>query len=72
MKSISGTFGGDKIDYSDYLVDLGYRLVDDEIKWDIVGGYRLVNFSIDIESDQDMIKAVTHLQGAFVGISVSY
>jgi len=72
MNAISANFSGDEVDYSDYTVDLGYRLSDKEIKWDIVGGYRLVNFSIDIEDGSDMVKAITHLQGPFVGVSVTY
>jgi hypothetical protein len=60
------------VDYSDYTVDVGYRLSDGELKCDIIGGYRLVNFSIDIESGEEMIKAVTQLQGPFIGFSLSY
>ena len=72
INAISATFSGDEVDYSDYTVDLGYRLSDKVAKWDIVGGYRLVNFSIDIEDGSDMVKAITHLQGPFIGISVTY
>jgi hypothetical protein len=68
----NGFLYGDEVEYSDYTIDLGYRLSDKEIKWDIVGGYRLVNFSIDIEDGNDMVKAITHLQGPFIGISITY
>jgi hypothetical protein len=72
LNAISATFSGVAVDYSDYTLDLGYRLSDKDIKWDIVGGYRLVNFSIDIQNGQNMIEAITKLQGPFVGVSVSY
>ena len=72
VNAISATFSGVEVDYSDYTVNLGYRLSDKIVKWDIVGGYRLVNFSIDIETGQTMIKAITHLKGPFIGVSVSY
>jgi hypothetical protein len=72
VNAISATFSGVEVDYSDYTVNLGYRLSDKIIKWDIVGGYRLVNFSIDIETGQTMSKAITHLKGPFIGVSVSY
>ncbi|MCG6936428.1 MAG: hypothetical protein LJE73_11090 [Proteobacteria bacterium] len=72
INAISTTFSGVAVDYSDYTVDLGYRLSNKDVKWDIVGGYRLVNFSIDIQNGQNMIEAITKLQGPFVGVSISY
>ena len=72
LNSISATFSDVEVDYSDYTLDIGYRLSDKEVKWDILGGYRLVNFSIDIEDGQNPIKAVTHLQGPFIGVSATY
>lgn len=72
LNAISATFSGVEVDYSDYMLNLGYRLSDKEVKWDLVGGYRLVNFSIDIEDGQDIIKATTQLEGPFVGVSVTY
>ena len=72
FNAISASFTGVEVGYSDYTIDFGYRLSDKEIKWDLVGGYRLVNFSIDIEDGQNMYKAITHLQGPFIGVSVSY
>jgi hypothetical protein len=72
LNGISATFSGTKIDYSDYTVDLGYRLSDDTVKWDVIGGYRLVNFTISMEDQGENIKAVTQLQGPFVGLSISY
>jgi hypothetical protein len=72
VNAISATFTGVEVNYSDYTVDLGYRLSDKTVKWDIVGGYRLVNFSIDIEDGENLIQAITHLQGPFVGLSATY
>jgi hypothetical protein len=72
INAISATFSGVEVDYSDYTVNFGYRLFDKVVKWDIVGGYRLVNFSIDIETEQKTIEAVTRLKGPFIGVSVSY
>ena len=50
----------------------GYRLSDKDVKWDIIWGYRLVNFSIDLESGQNVYKATTKLDGPFIGVSVTY
>ena len=72
FNAISATFTGVEVDYSDYTVELGYRLSDKAIKWDVVGGYRLVNFSIDIEDSSELIKADTKLQGPFIGLSMTY
>jgi len=72
INAISATFTGVEVDYSDYTVDLGYSLSEKEIKWNLVGGYRLVNFSIDLENGQDTVAANVKLQGPFIGVSATY
>lgn len=72
VNGISASFEGVQVDYSDYTVELGYRLSDKDVKWDIIWGYRLVNFSIDLESGQNVYKATTKLDGPFIGVSVTY
>ena len=47
LNGVSATFDGAKVNYSDYKVTLGYRIVDHKVKCDIVGGYRMINFKID-------------------------
>lgn len=72
INGISGTFDGANVNYSDYKIDLGYRVIQKKVKCDIVGGYRLVNFAIDIESGQDVVAAAVSLEGPFLGVNVSY
>jgi len=72
LNGISATFSGVEVDYSDYKVDLGYRVIDKAFKMDLVGGYRLVNFAIDIENGPDIVKASVALQGPFLGLNFIY
>lgn len=72
LNGISANFSGVEVDYSDYKLDLGYRVIDKNFKFDIVGGYRLVNFAIDIENGQDIVKASVSLEGPFLGVNVVY
>lgn len=72
MNGISATFDGVEVDYSQYTVDMGYRLKDGTVKLDIVGGYRLVNFAIDIEQEQNIVKAAVALEGPFLGVNLAY
>lgn len=72
INGISGTFAGAKVDYSDFKIDLGYRVIDKKVKCDIVGGYRMVNFAIDIENGPDIVAADVTLDGPFLGMAFSY
>lgn len=72
LNGISATFEGTKVDYSDYQVELGYRVVDKGISFDIVGGYRMVNFDIDIAYGTDEVSADVRLAGPFIGVNVAY
>jgi hypothetical protein len=51
LNGISADFDGASVVYSDYKVDVGYRVVDEAVKLDIVGGYRQVNFALDLGYD---------------------
>ncbi|TYK67085.1 hypothetical protein [Colwellia echini] len=72
LNGINAAFSGVDVDYSDYRVDLGYRVSDAEIKIDIIGGYRLINFALDIEDGEDKAATDISLSGPFLGITVTY
>lgn len=72
INGISGVFDGVDVTYSDYKVDIGYRVIDKKVKLDIMGGYRLVNFAVDLEYDGNKTAADVSLQGPFLGISATY
>lgn len=72
INGISATFEGVKVDYSDYTVDLGYRVIDDKVKCDLIGGYRMVNFAIDIEYGADVVATDVTMEGPFLGVNLSY
>ncbi|VGO12471.1 hypothetical protein PDESU_01024 [Pontiella desulfatans] len=72
LNGLSLDVDGANIVYSDYKVDLGYRLVDRRFKLDLVGGYRLVNFAVDLQGTTSEIAADVSLEGPFVGISAIY
>ena len=72
VNAISATFTGVHVNYSDYNLQLGYRLSDDDIKWDVVGGYRRVNFSIDLEFERDVVQADTSMTGPYVGVTMTF
>lgn len=72
VNGISGTFDGVFVDYSDYKIDVGYRAIDRYVKCDIVGGYRKVNFAINIESDQETVATKVTMEGPFLGLNLTY
>ena len=72
INGISAEFEGVQVTYSDYKIDLGYRVIDKRVKFDIVGGYRLVNFYVDIEYSDGEVIADVGLEGPFLGVTVAY
>ena len=72
LNGLSMDVDGVNIVYSDYKVDLGYRLVDKRCKVDLVGGYRLVNFAADMKGPDGEIATDVSLEGPFVGITAIY
>lgn len=72
LNGISGNFQGVEVVYSDYKVDLGYRVIDKKMKLDIMGGYRLVNFAVDLEGNGNKTAADVSLEGPFLGITATY
>lgn len=72
LNGLSMEFEGANIVYSDYKVDLGYRLIDKRVKLDLVGGYRLVNFAIDLAGETSEIAVDVSLEGPFVGVNMLY
>lgn len=72
LNGLSMEFEGANIVYSDYKVELGYRLVDKQTKLDFVGGYRLVNFAILLEGAGDSIDTDISVEGPYVGVTMLY
>lgn len=72
LSGISAAFSGVNVKYSDYKVNLGYRVYDKTVKVDIMGGYRLVNFAVIVEADKNKTASDFSLSGPFLGITVTY
>lgn len=72
MNGISADFDGAAVDYSQYTVNLGYRLKDGAVKLDVIGGYRLVNFAIDLQEGQNVVRADVSLEGPYLGVNLVY
>jgi hypothetical protein len=72
LNGLSLDVDGANIVYSDYKVDLGYRVLDGRTKLDLVGGYRLVNFAVDLGGTDGEIGADVSLTGPFIGVAASY
>ena len=53
-------------------MDHDYRIIDSAAKVDMVGGYRLVNFAVNTEKDENKTAADISLSGPFLGITVTY
>jgi hypothetical protein len=72
LNGLSMDIDGVNIVYSDYKVDLGYRVIDKRMKFDVIGGYRLVNFAIDLGYDSTKVDANVSLEGPFLGVRAVY
>lgn len=72
LNGISGAFSGVGVDYSDYTFEVGYRVVNQRFKLDIVGGHRMVNFAVDIEQEPNITKADITLEGPYLGLKSSF
>lgn len=72
LNGLSLDVDGVNIVYSDYKLDLGYRLIDKRTKLDLVGGYRLVNFAADMTGTGGEIAADVSLDGPFLGIAAIF
>ncbi|MBT8339792.1 MAG: hypothetical protein HKP58_14130 [Desulfatitalea sp.] len=72
LNGISATFDGAKVDFSDYKVTLGYRVLNSQVKCDIIGGYRMVNFAMDLESGRNVLNTDVTLEGPFMGVNLIY
>lgn len=73
------TLDGVKINYLDFTTQLGYRVYQDYFNIDVIVGYRMVNFALSGSIDTDGPPPVIHtydvdltLEGAFIGITLSY
>jgi hypothetical protein len=67
-----GNFSGTTIDYSDYNIQLGYRLNDKMVKTDIIVGYRDVNFAMDYRDSSEVLLTDLTLAGPQLGLRVLY
>lgn len=72
MNGISADFDDAAVDYSQYTVNLGYRVKDGAVKLDVIGGYRLVNFAIDLQEGQNIVRADVALEGPYLGVNLLY
>jgi len=72
VNGISAEFEGVQVTYSDYKTDLGYRVIDKRVTFDIVGGYRLVNFFADIKYSTGHVVSTLGLESPFLGVTVAY
>lgn len=72
LNGLSMELDGSHIVYSDYKIDLGYRLIDKRWKLDLVGGYRLVNFAVDLGLTSGEVHTDVSMEGPFVGITAIY
>lgn len=72
LNGLSMDVDGVNIVYSDYKMNLGYRLIDKRCKLDLVGGYRLVNFAADMQGPEGEIAADVSLEGPFLGVTAIY
>jgi hypothetical protein len=72
LNGLSMEFQGANIVYSDYKVELGYRLVDTRVKFDLVGGYRMVNFAMVLEGAGSKIDTDVTVEGPFIGVNMMY
>ncbi len=72
INGISAEFEGVQVTYSDYKIDLGYRVIDKRVKFDIVGGYRLVNFFTDVKYSDGRVVSTIGLEGPFRGVNIAY
>ena len=72
LNGLSLDVDGANIVYSDYKGDLGYRVVDRRYKLDLVGGYRLVNFAVDLEGTGGEIGVDVSLEGPFLGLAATF
>jgi hypothetical protein len=72
LNGISMNMNGESITYSDYKVDVGYRLIDKVVKCDIVGGYRMVNFALDLNGAASEVTTDITLEGPFLGVTLTY
>jgi hypothetical protein len=72
LNGVSMDVDGVNIVYSDYKVDLGYRMIDKRVKLDLIGGYRLVNFGMDLKYDSTKVDVNVSLEGPFLGVQAIY
>jgi hypothetical protein len=69
---INANFSGTQINYSDYKINLGYRITQDRVKTDVIAGYRNISFAIDFRDNDEALVTNLTLAGPFLGLRVSY
>ena len=72
LNGLSMDVDGVNVAYSDYRLDLGYRILEEPAKLDLIGGYRLVNFAMDLDWSGGMVMTDIAMEGPFLGIVAIY
>jgi hypothetical protein len=72
LNGLSMDVDGVHVAYSDYRLDLGYRLTEGTVKLDLVGGYRQVNFAMDLDWSGGAVMTDVSMEGPFLGIVAIY
>ena len=72
IRAIQANFQNVDVGYSDYKIDLGYRLIDDWYNLDAVGGYRNVTFDAALVVEGGDVASKMNLKGPFIGLAMSY
>lgn len=72
FNGLSLDIDGVNVVYSDYKLDLGYRLLEGPINLDLVGGYRQVNFAMDLDWSGGTVKTDVTMEGPFIGLVAIY
>jgi len=72
LNGLSMDIDGAYVRYSDYMAQVRYRLHDARTKADLVGGYRQVNFAVELDGDGWQLRSDMSQEGPFLGLSVTY
>jgi len=63
---------GDEIDYYDFNINGGYRVMDRELKLDVMAGFRLINFVFDYPDQDGSLMVNVQLRGPYLGLLFAY
>lgn len=58
--------------FSDYKVDLGYRIIDKHVQWDISAGFRRMDIDLTLSNAQDETSLQLGIKGPYLGLRASF